>query len=349
MKAIVCQQFGPPESLVYADMPQPVPGPGEVRVEMHAVGVNFTDLLAIEGRSQLKRELPMIPGVEGAGVVRECGPGVLTFRPGQRVLGIKTSGAFAEQVVFEQDELAAIPDAMDMHSAAAFYIAAFSARYALEDRGRLKPRENLLILGAGGGVGLAAVDIGKALGANVVAAASSDAKLALAKARGADTLLCYPSGPLDLAAQKAFATQLLAVAERPPVAMIGAISTVRPGAGFHVILDGVGGSYAEPALRALGWQGRYLSIGFAAGMAKVALGPALFKNADIMGIQPSADDVRLPGRNPAAMQKLFNWFLAGRLCPQITQVLPLAEAGRALQMLANRTATGRIVLTTGRG
>lgn len=351
MRAIVCHAYGAPNSLRYEELPRPQPGPNQVLVEVHAVGVNFTDLLAIEGRSQLKRVLPMIPGVEAAGVVLQVGAEVRGLRPGQRVLGCKSHGTYAEEVLFDPLDLAPIPDAMDMHSAAAFYIAAFSARYALQDRAKLKAGENLLVLGAGGGVGLAAIDIGKALGARVVAAASSDDKLQLAKAHGADALLRYPLGPLDVAAQKEFAAQLLASAQRQELTPlpIGSISTVRADAGYHVILDGVGGSYAEPALRALGWEGRYLSIGFAAGMAKVALGPALFKNADIMGIQPSSDEARLPGLNPVAMKTMFDWFLAGRLRPQITAVLPLAEAPRALKMLADRSATGRIVLATSRG
>ena len=191
MQAMVCHEYGSPESLCYEQLPRPRPGPGEVLVEIHAIGVNFTDLLAIEGRSQLKRVLPMIPGVEAAGVVLEVGANVKGFHAGQRVLGCKAHGTYAEEVLFEALDLAVIPDAMDMHSAAAFYIAAFSARYALQDRARLQAGENLLVLGAGGGVGLAAIDIGKALGARVVAAASSDQKLALAKAHGADALLRY--------------------------------------------------------------------------------------------------------------------------------------------------------------
>lgn len=348
MKAIVCREFGPPETLVVEERPRPVPDVGQVLVEVHAVGLNFTDLLAIEGRSQLERHLPMIPGVEAAGIVCEIGPGVTKLKPGDRVLGCKTQGTYAEEALFAEDELAPIPDEMDMRTAAAFYIAAMTVRYALQDRARLAPGEILLVLGAGGGAGLAGVEIGKALGARVVAAASSDDKLALAKARGADALLRYQSGPLDLAAQKAFAADLLAFARRDKseTQSIGRINTVHDGAGYHVILDGVGGSYAEPALRTLGWEGRYVSIGFAAGMAKVALGPALFKNADIMGIQPSSDEHRLPGRNPGAMDTLFRWYREGRLRPQITKTFPLAEAAKALRLMQERRATGRIVLTT---
>ena len=182
--------------MVVEELPSPVPGPGEVLIAVHAAGVNFTDVLAIEGNSQLKRQLPMIPGVEAAGLVRALGPGVSRLRVGQRVLGCKAHGTYAEETVFAEDELAVIPDEMDMQSAAAFYIASFTVRYALQDRARLRSGELLLVLGAGGGAGLAGVEIGKALGARVVAAASSEEKLLLARQRGADDVVRYERGPL---------------------------------------------------------------------------------------------------------------------------------------------------------
>lgn len=350
MRAVVCRAFGPPETLIIEERPRPVPGAGEVLLQVQAVGVNFTDVLAIEGRSQLKRQLPMIPGVEAAGVVLGVGPGVTRLRPGQRVLGCRTHGTYAEEVLFDEDELAPIPEEMDMHGAAAFYIAAMTVHYALQTRARLAPGEILLVLGAGGGAGLAGVEIGKALGARVVAAASSQEKLALALRHGADDVVLYDRGPLNLEAQKRLAAELIAKAQRTGegAQTIGKISSVHVSAGYHVILDGVGGTYTEPALRTLGWEGRYLSIGFAAGMPRIALGPALFRNADIMGIQPSSDEHRLPGRNARALQALFDWYREGKLRPLVTQVLPLEEASQALSMLKERRATGRIVLTTQR-
>lgn len=350
MRTVVYHAFGPVENLLIEERPRPEPGPGEVLVEAHAIGVNFTDVLVVEGRSQLKRALPITPGIEAAGVVLAVGAGVIKVRPGQRVLGTKPHGAYAEEVLFAEDELAVIPDEMSMQDAAAFYIASMNARYGLQERARLAAGENLLVLGAGGGVGLAAIEVGKALGAYVVAAASSNEKLALAKSAGADDLVRYDRGPLDLAAQKAFTAEL--VARTRPFAALGAslgkISSLREGAGFQVILDGVGGTYSEPALRALAWQGRFLSIGFAAGMPKIPLGPLLFKNADIMGLQPSSDELRLPGRNPQGMEVLFRWYKEGRLRPHISHVLPLERAATALQMIRDRAATGRIVLTTSR-
>jgi NADPH2:quinone reductase len=347
MRAVVCRSFGALEALRVEECPPLEPGPGQVLVQVHAAGVNFTDLLAVEGRSQLKRQLPMIPGAEAAGIVLAVGAGVSRHRPGERVLGCSTHGTFAEQALFAEEELACLPDDMDMRTAAVFYIAAMTARYALQDRARLASGEILLVLGAGGGAGLAAVQVGKALGARVIAAASSREKCTLALAQGADEVVRYAAGPLNLEAQKALTTELLAHAPRPKekAQSIGTISSVPASAGYHVILDGVGGTYTEPALRALGWEGRYLSIGFAAGMARIALGPALFRNADILCIQPSADEHRLPGRNPHAMQTLFDWHRQGKLTPRITQTLPLEQAAQALKLLRTRAASGRIVLT----
>jgi NADPH:quinone reductase len=350
MRAVVCHAFGPVDTLTVEERPRPVPGAGEVLVKVHAIGVNFTDVLVVEGRSQLKRNLPVTPGTEAAGVVLEVGPGVTNVRPGQRVFGTKAHGTYAEEVLFAEDEVAVVPDDMTMHDAATFYIASMNARYGLKVRARLTQGENLLVLGAGGGVGLAAIQTGKALGAYVVAAASTDEKLALAKSFGADALVRYDRGPLDLAAQKALAADLAAKARSFETTgrSLGKISSVYEGAGYHVILDGVGGTYSEPALRVLAWQGRFLCIGFAAGMAKVALGPLLFKNADIMGLQPSSDEHRLPGRNPEGLKILFRWYLEGKVRPHISHVFALEDTAKALRMVQERRATGRIVLTTSR-
>jgi NADPH:quinone reductase len=348
MRAVVCHAFGPVDTLRVEERPRPVPGAGEVLVRVHAIGVNFTDVLVVEGRSQLKRSLPVTPGTEAAGIVLEVGPGVTSLQPGQRVFGTKAHGTYAEEVLFAQDEVGVLPDGMTMHDAATFYIASMNARYGLHVRAKLRQGENLLVLGAGGGVGLAAIQTGKALGAYVVAAASTDDKLALAKRFGADALVRYDRGPLDLAAQKAFAADLAAQARRFETSgqSLGKISSVHEGAGYHVILDGVGGAYSEPALRVLAWEGRFLCIGFASGMAKVALGPLLFKNADIMGLQPSSDEHRLPGRNPEVMKILFRWYLEGKVRPYISHVFALEHASKALRMVQERQATGRIVLTT---
>ena len=351
MKAILVHAYGPPENMVLGERASPTAGPGQVVVEVHACGVNFTDVLSSAGRSQLKRQMPLTPGVEAAGVIMAVGEGVTRLKVGDRVFGNRSDGCFAEEVLFRQDEVAVIPDAMPMDHAAAFYTANMTTYHALVTRADLRPGENLLVLGAGGGVGLVGVEMGKALGAHVVAAASSQEKLDLAKEKGADAFVLYDRGPLDLAAQKAFSHEILKHAPRAPDpdwASLGELNTMKAEAGYHVVLDGVGGSYAEPCLRSLGWEGRYLSVGFAAGMANVALGPALFKNADIMGIQPSSDKHRLPGRNPGMIKQLFEWYLEGRLQPHLSATLPIARAGEALQLMLDRKATGRIVLMTDR-
>lgn len=350
MKAIVCHEFGPLDKLRYEDLPRPVPGFGEVLVEVHAVGVNFTDILSVEGRSQLKRQFPIVPGVEAAGVVLQTGPGVTSVKPGQRVLGTCISGSYAEEVIFEEHEVYRIPDAMDMRTAATFYVASMTAHYALHDRAKLQPGETLLVLGAGGGAGLAAVQIGKALGARVVAGASSAEKLALAARFGADAGVHYPKGPLDLSAQKELAETLFTHTKNMGVAspVDAKISSVRDASGYHVIFDGVGGTYAEPALRALSWEGRYLSVGFAAGVPKISLGPILFKNAVVMGIQPAEDIIRQPGRSPEAMERMLGWYMQGLLRPDISAVFALRDAVEGMRLLAERKATGRVVLLTDR-
>lgn len=350
MRAMVCHEFGPPDVLGVAELPTPAVGPGEVLVEVHAIGVNFTDVLCVAGKSQLKRKFPFTPGVEAAGVVMAVGEGVTKIRPGQRVLGTRPDGCYAEEVIFLEDEVCEIPDGMDMVTASTFYIVAMTAEYAICERAKLKAGENLLVLAAGGGVGLASIDIGKAIGAHVVAAASSRDKLDLALSRGADAAVLYPREVDGVEQQKALLAEFMkhagsGVSQAPT---IGEINTVHGAAGYHVVVDGVGGGYAEPAMRALAWQGRYLSVGFAAGVPKISLGPVLFKDADIMGIQPVDDHVRLPGRTPQKMKRLFDWFEQGYLRPQITATYRMEEAPSVLQMFLGRNINGRVVLTTRR-
>jgi NADPH:quinone reductase len=334
MRAIVCREYGPPEALRIEDAPSLEPDRGEVIVAVRASGVNFTDLLATSGRSQLKVRPPFTPGVEMAGVVRSVGDGVTALQPGMRVFGSCFYGSYAEEARFRAEELAPLPASMDFRTGAAFFIASNTSLYALKERARLEPGEALLVLGAGSGAGLAAVAIGKALGGRVTAAASSDEKLALAGRQGADVLFRYQREPLDLDAQKVFCNDLRAQTN---------------GAGYSVIFDGVGGTYSEPALRALARDGRYLSVGFAAGVPSVPLSVALFRNADIMGIELSAPAQREPGRNPQAVATLVEWFEQGKLRPQITAVHSLEHASKALRQLLDRRATGRIVLVTEAG
>jgi NADPH2:quinone reductase len=331
MRVIVCREYGPPEMLAVEERSLPRPRTGEVVVAVEGAGVNFTDVLVTQGRSQLKVKPPFTPGVEVAGVISEVGAGVTSLCAGMRVLGTDFYGGYAEAIAFREHEVMPIPDAMPWTTAAAFYIASSTSLYALKDRARLQPGESLLVLGAGSGAGLTAIEVGKFLGARVIGAASSGTKLELARRHGADQTLQYPLGPLDLDAQKAFAARLRSLTN---------------GDGFAVIYDGVGGTYAEPALRSLAKRGRYLAVGFAAGVPAVPLSVALFRNADIMGIEMSAPEQREPGRNHQGVATLFRLYEQGLLRPEITATFPLEQAGAAQRLLLDRRATGRVVLTT---
>ncbi len=331
MRAVVCHEYGPPESLKIDEMPPLSPQAGEVIVSVRASGVNFTDVLVTGGRSQMKVKPPFTPGVEAAGIVKAVGKGVTTVREGTRVFGSCFYGAHAEEARFRAEEIAELPPDMDYATGAAFFIASNTSLYALKTRAKLKAGETLLVIGAGSGAGLAAVEIGKALGARVTAAASSDEKLALALQHGADITYRYPRGPLDLDAQRALCAEL---------------RSQTAGKGYSVIYDGVGGTYAEPALRAMARAARYVSVGFAAGVPSVPLSVALFKNADVMGIELSDPEQREPGRSPE-LATLLEWFRAGKLRPHVTQVYRLDQAGAALRQLLDRRAMGRIVLVSG--
>src|SRR5216110_2448227 len=262
VKAVLCKQYGPPETLVVEELPSPTAAAGEVVVSVKAASVNFPDFLIIQNKYQFKPPLPFSPGSELAGVVKEVGSGVSGWRSGDRVIAFTTYGAFAEEVKTEAARLLPIPDGMDFNSAAAFVLTYGTSDHALRDRGALRAGETLLVLGAAGGVGLAAIEIGKALGARVIACASSDEKLAVCREHGADATINYASEDLR---------------ER--------IKALTEGRGVDVVYDAVGGPYTEPAFRSLAWRGRLLVVGFAAGdIPKLALNLALLKGAAVVGV-----------------------------------------------------------------
>src|SRR6187455_1778576 len=262
MKAVLCKQFGPPESLVVEELPSPKAGAGEVVVSVKAASLNFPDVLIIQNKYQFKPPLPFSPGSEMSGLVKEVGEGVKGYKPGDRVIAFTTYGAFAEEVKVEASRLVPIPDGMDYNSAAAFMLTYGTSDHALRDRGALKAGETLLVLGAAGGVGLAAIDIGKALGARVIACASSEEKLAVCRSHGADAGINYATEDLR---------------ER--------IKVLTEGRGVDVVYDAVGGPYSEPAFRSLAWRGRLLVVGFAAGeIPKLPLNLALLKGASAVGV-----------------------------------------------------------------
>jgi NADPH2:quinone reductase len=324
MKAVLCKQYGPPESLVVEELPSPKPGAGEVVVSVKAASVNFPDFLIIQNKYQFKPPLPFSPGSELAGTVKEVGADVSNVRPGDRVIAFTTYGAFAEEVKTEAVRLLPLPDKMDYVTGAAFLLTYATSDHALRDRGALKAGETLLVLGAAGGVGLAAIEIGKALGARVVACASSDDKLAVCREHGADETINY--GTEDLR-------------ER--------VKAITDGRGVDVVYDAVGGPYTEPAFRSLGWRGRLLVVGFAAGdIPRLPLNLPLLKGAAVVGVFWGDFARREPKAFAASVRQLTSWYAEGRLRPHVSQTLPLERAAEAIQLLASRKAKGKIVLTT---
>jgi len=324
MKAVLCKQYGPPDTLVIEDVESPVPGPGEVVVSMHAASVNFPDVLIIQNKYQLKPPLPFSPGSELSGVVKAIGEGVTRVKPGDRVIAFTGYGAFAEEVKTEEARLVPMPEGMDFPTGASFILTYGTSDHALRDRGDLKAGETLLVLGAAGGVGLAAVEIGKAVGARVIACASTDDKLAACRTHGADDTINYSTEDLR---------------ER--------IKIITGGRGVDVVYDAVGGAYTEPALRSTAWRGRLLVVGFAAGeIPKIPLNLTLLKGCSIVGVFWGDFTRREPQRFAEAMQRLGQWYVEGKLKPHISHTFPLERAAEALTMMANRQVIGKVVLTT---
>ncbi|MBI1330108.1 MAG: zinc-binding dehydrogenase [Alphaproteobacteria bacterium] len=331
MKAVLCKEFGPPESLVLGDAPSPKPGKGQVVVSVKSCGVNFPDVLIIENKYQFKPPLPFSPGAEVAGVVKEVGEGVTSAKPGDRVIASTGWNGMAEEVVADAAKLISMPDAMDFDTGAGLVLTYGTSHYALKDRAYLKPGENLVVLGAAGGVGLAAVEIGKAMGARVVAGASSQEKVDLAMKHGADDGFVYPTGSLSRDQQKELSE---------------VIKAKTGGKGADVLYDPVGADYAEPALRAMNWDGRYLVIGFAAGeIPRVPLNLTLLKSCQIVGVFWGAFTAREPKKNHENLAELVRWIAEGKIKPYISARFPLARAGEAIRMLADRKALGKVVVT----
>ncbi|HKB13008.1 MAG TPA: NADPH:quinone oxidoreductase family protein [Vicinamibacterales bacterium] len=323
MKAVLCKAYGPPESLVVEEVPSPEPGPGEAVVAVKAASVNFPDVLIIRNKYQFKPPLPFSPGSDAAGVVKAIGDGVTNVAVGDRVMAVTTYGAFAEEVKTEARRLLPLPRGMDFNTAAAFGLTYATSDHALRDRGQLVAGETLLVLGAAGGVGIAAIEIGKALGARVIAAASSDEKLAVCRAHGADETINYGTG--DLREQ---------------------ITSLTGGRGVDVVYDPVGGTYTEPALRSLAWRGRLLVVGFAAGdIPRIPLNLTLLKGCSIVGVFWGEFTRREPKRFGESIQQLGLWYGEGKLKPHISRTFPLERAAEALTLMANREVKGKVVLT----
>jgi NADPH:quinone reductase len=330
MKALLSNAIGGPQTLVLTDMPEPVAGKGEVVLAVKAVGVNYPDVLIIEDKYQFKPERPFAPGGELSGVVESVGEGVTSLKVGDRVIGSLGWGGMAEKVAVPASRCIPIPDTMPFEEAAAFILTFGTSHYALKNRAALKPGETLLVLGAAGGVGLAAVELGKAMGARVIAACSTQEKVDLCIAHGADAGVVYPTGPFDKDGKKALA---------------GLFKGACGPDGADVIYDAVGGDYAEAALRSIAWEGRFLVIGFPAGIPSVPLNLTLLKGCQIVGVFWGAFTARDPKGNAENVAEMFAMYAAGKIKPHVSATFPLAEGGAAIQHLADRKATGKVVVT----
>jgi NADPH2:quinone reductase len=325
MKAVLCKQFGPPDSLVLETLESPRAGAGEVVLSVKAASVNFPDVLIIQNKYQFKPPLPFSPGSELAGVVKEVGAGVQGWRTGDRVMAFTTYGAFAEEVKTEASRLLPLPQNMDFVTGASFVLTYATTDHALRDRGALAAGETLLVLGAAGGVGLAAIEVGKALRARVIACASSEDKLTVCRSHGADATINYATEDLR---------------ER--------IKALTTGHGPDVIYDPVGGPYSEPAFRSIAWRGRHLVVGFAAGeIPKLPLNLALLKGASVVGVFWGDFARREPARFAESVKQLTKWYAEGRLKPHVSQTFPLEKAAEALKAMAARQVKGKVVLTVG--
>ena len=327
MKAVLCKEYGPPEKLSVEDVAALKPGKGQVVVTVKACGVNFPDALIIQGKYQMKPPFPFSPGSEIAGIVKEVGEGVNGVKPGDRVIAFTFYGGYAEEVLAEAGQLMPMPPGLDFTTASAFVLTYGTSHHALKDRGELKAGETLLVLGAAGGVGLAAIEIGKILGARVIAAASSQDKLDVCREHGADELINYTTEDLK-----------------------DRLKELTRGKGVDVVFDPVGGEYAEVALRGTAWRGRYLVIGFAGGdIPRIPLNLPLLKGCSVVGVFWGSFTGREPDRNRQDLAELVGWLNEGKLKPHVSATYPLEGAAQALQDIMDRKVIGKVVLLTGDG
>ena len=322
MKAVLCKQHGLPDTLVVEEIPSPKAGAKQVVITVKACGVNFPDTLIIQNKYQFKPELPFSPGGEVAGIIKEVGEGVSHLNVGDTVIAMTGWGGFAEEVLTDASRVFPVPPVFDFKTAATFAYVFGTSYHALKDRAQLKEGETVLVLGASGGVGLAAVQLAKVMGAKVIAAASTEAKLAVCSQYGADAIVNYSDDN--------WREQVKALTE---------------GKGVDVVYDAVGGHYAEPALRSMAWNGRYLVVGFAAGdIPKIPLNLPLLKGCAVVGVFWGEFATRQKKDNQANMMQLFGWLMQGKIKPHISAEYPLEQAAQALNDLLERKATGKVVL-----
>jgi NADPH:quinone reductase-like Zn-dependent oxidoreductase len=330
MRVLLSYEPGGPDTLRVVDVPDPEPGPDELLVRVHACSINYPDVLIIEDKYQLKPPRPFAPGSEIAGEVEKVGRAVQGWSPGDRLIVATGYGGLAEKVVVRASAAVPLPAERTFEEGSALLLTYATSIHALLDRGKLQAGQTLLVLGAAGGVGIAAVEIGKAVGARVIAAASSEEKAAAARSSGADATVVYPAGPFDKDGLKS-----LSLLFKDAVGPSGA----------DVIFDPVGGNYSEAALRSIAWEGRFLVVGFPAGIAKLPLNLTLLKSCDVCGVFWGAFAARDPKANAAHVEQLFRWWSEGKIAPRISATYPLERAGEAIAALRDRQAIGKLVVT----
>ncbi len=333
MRALLSTAPGGPETLTLSELPDPVAGRGQVVIAVKACAINFPDVLIIEDKYQFKPERPFAPGGEIAGVIDSVGEGVEGWQVGDRVIAMLGHGGLCERVIADPAKLYRLPEGRSFAEGASLILTYGTTIHALLDRGHIAAGQTLLVLGAAGGVGLAAIELGKAFGARVVAAVSSDEKAAAARNAGADDTLVYARAPFDRDQSKALAEQFKAAVGK---------------GGADIIYDPVGGDYAEPALRSIAWEGRYLVVGFPAGIPRLPLNLTLLKSCDVCGVFWGAFAARDPKANQAHIETLFALWKDGKIAPRVTEVFAFEEGGKAIAKMAARNAIGKLVVEVGR-
>jgi NADPH:quinone reductase len=330
MKALLSNGPGGPDTLVLTERPVPEPGPGQLLVKVLACAINFPDVLIIEDKYQVRPPRPFAPGTEISGTVERLGDGVSGWNPGDRLISAIGYGGLSEYVLVDAERAFALPGWADPAEGAALLMTYGTTIHALVDRGELTDGETLLVLGAAGGTGIAAVEIGKALGARVIAAASNEEKCEAARSAGADATLVYGRAPFDRDQQKALSAQFK--------------EAVGPD-GAQVVYDPVGGDYCDPAIRCVGWEGRYLVVGFTAGIPRLPLNLTLLKSCDVRGVFWGGFVAQDPAHNARNVERLFDWLQEGKIRPVISRRYPLADAAQAIAWLGSREAVGKAVVT----
>jgi NADPH:quinone reductase len=330
MRALLSTQTGGPETLVMGDLPEPAAATGTVVIAVKACSINYPDTLMIVDLYQFKPQRPFAPGGEVAGIVDAVGEGVTGFAVGDRVIGLCGNGGLTEKVAVQAFNCFKMPDAMSFEDGSAMLLTYGTSAHALKDRGHMKAGDTVLVLGGAGGIGISAIELAKAYGGRVVAGVSSEAKADIARQAGADDVIVYPYQPLDKDTSKGLAD---------------AFKKAAGGDGFNIVYDTVGGDYSEPAVRAIAWEGKFLVVGFPAGIAKLPLNLTLLKSCDVCGVFWGAFAARDPKRNHANIAELFDLYAAGKIKPVISEIFPLERAGEAIARLADRKAVGKLVIT----